>query len=73
MTGAGLTSDLWIYDLKTSKWMNHTSDIDIKVTDHIMLSWKNQLILFGGSGYYDARMKIRQVYSTLAFFNTLNG
>ncbi|KAM3144407.1 hypothetical protein pb186bvf_003571 [Paramecium bursaria] len=73
MTGAGLTSDLWIYDLKTSKWMNHQSDIDIKVTDHIMLSWKNQLILFGGSGYYDARMKIRQVYSTLAFFNTLNG
>ena len=53
--------------------MNHTSDIDIKVTDHIMLSWKNQLILFGGSGYYDARMKIRQVYSTLAFFNTING
>lgn len=37
-----------------------------------MVVWKHFLIIFGGSSYYDHKMKIRQVYSTMAFYNTLN-
>ncbi|CAK65878.1 unnamed protein product (macronuclear) [Paramecium tetraurelia] len=70
MSGAGLSSDLWCYDIKKQEWQLHQSDISLKVTNHSMIAWKHLLIIFGGSGYYDHKMKIRQVYSTLAYFNT---
>lgn len=35
-----------------------------------MVVYKNFLVIYGGSGYYDHKMKIREVYSTLGWFNT---
>ncbi|CAD8177759.1 unnamed protein product [Paramecium octaurelia] len=71
MSGAGITNEIWWFDLKRQEWFNYCSDIQLFITNHSMVVWKNSLILFGGSGYYDHKMKIREVFSKIASFNTL--
>ncbi|CAD8175799.1 unnamed protein product [Paramecium pentaurelia] len=71
MSGGGITNEIWWFDLKKQEWSNYCSNVQLFITSHSMVVWKQFLVLFGGSGYYDHKMKIRQVYSTLGFFNTL--
>ncbi|CAD8182014.1 unnamed protein product [Paramecium pentaurelia] len=71
MSGGGITNEIWWFDLKKQEWNNYCSNVQLFITSHSMIVWKQFLVLFGGSGYYDHKMKIRQVYSTIGLFNTI--
>ncbi|CAD8163041.1 unnamed protein product [Paramecium octaurelia] len=72
MSGGGITNEVWWFDLKKQEWSNYCSNVQLFITSHSMVIWKQFLVFFGGSGYYDHKMKIRQVYSTIGLFNTIN-
>lgn len=69
MSGGGLSTDVWQYDIKKQEWTAYQSDVDFFRTGHSMVYYRNSLVVFGGSSYYDPKMKLREVYSNIGCFN----
>lgn len=85
MGAYGLRIDVWTFDLSNKKsfflqfspkelqnWVKGKTKGYIQDpirTGHSMIVWKNNLVVFGGSSYYNRKLKHRDVFGTIFYLN----
>lgn len=67
----GLRKAIWVFCLKRQNWSQLKAKEEVPDnarTGHSMILWRSQLVVFGGSSHFNQKLKSREVFSTLLFY-----